>query len=265
MTHPDPDPLHVPGREPLVCVVCHEPSLASTDRHYHYATPSERHVMDTWRRAIADEQDDSHLGAIVVIAAVIGLSVIVAVLLLAVARHDRTPRYRRPPLAARNGTGPRVGISTTGVVERLPDTATSVTGTASWYCGAGSRCTRGYPGGLYAAAGPALRVGDWRGRRVTVCSGGRCVNVKLIDFCACAWPGHRPVPRCFRAARLPVAGRHPGHGLIRGRAVVYVAPTTTANYRSRYRVPRVDGVRCAVSLPMSPVSRAQVAATDRDH
>ena len=76
------------------------------------------------------------------------------------------------------------GISTTGVIE-LPDTATSVTGTASWYCGAGSRCTRGYPGGLYAAAGPALRVGDWRGRRVTVCSAGRCVNVKLIDFCAC--------------------------------------------------------------------------------
>ena len=83
------------------------------------------------------------------------------------------------------GPAPSVGISTTGIIERLPDTATSVSGKASWYCGGGSRCTRGYPGGLYAAAGPALRTGDWRGRRVTVCSSGRCVKVKLIDFCAC--------------------------------------------------------------------------------
>jgi hypothetical protein len=76
----------------------------------------------------------------------------------------------------------------------LPDTATVVEGKASWYCGAGSRCTRGYPAsGLYAAAGPALRVGDWRGRTVTVrrlgydgpCSEGPCVQVQLVDFCAC--------------------------------------------------------------------------------
>ena len=31
----------------------------------------------------------------------------------------------------------------------------------------------------------ALRVGDWRGRTVTVCGSGSCVNVKLIDWCAC--------------------------------------------------------------------------------
>jgi hypothetical protein len=59
-------------------------------------------------------------------------------------------------------------------------------GTASWYCKAGtSACHYQYSGGLYAAAGPALRVGDWRGRTVTVCSGSRCVNVKLIDWCQC--------------------------------------------------------------------------------
>ena len=59
-------------------------------------------------------------------------------------------------------------------------------GTASWYCQAGvSACASGYPGGLYAAAGPALRVGSWRGRTVTVCGSGNCVNVKLIDWCAC--------------------------------------------------------------------------------
>ena len=59
-------------------------------------------------------------------------------------------------------------------------------GTASWYCKAGvSACHHAYPGGLYAAAGPALRIGSWRGRSVTVCGSGSCVNVKLIDWCAC--------------------------------------------------------------------------------
>src|SRR6185436_13987978 len=81
---------------------------------------------------------------------------------------------------ARNGHG------ATGGIPLLPDTATEVTGTASWYCGGGSACTRGYPEGtLAAAAGPALRVGDWRGRIVKVCGNGRCVKVILADFCAC--------------------------------------------------------------------------------
>jgi hypothetical protein len=62
----------------------------------------------------------------------------------------------------------------------------SVRGVASWYCKAGvSSCHYAYPGGMYAAAGPALRVGNWRGRTVTVCGSGNCVNVKLIDWCAC--------------------------------------------------------------------------------
>lgn len=62
----------------------------------------------------------------------------------------------------------------------------SVRGTASWYCKPGvSACHHAYSGGLYAAAGPALRVGNWRGRTVTVCGSGSCVNVKLIDWCAC--------------------------------------------------------------------------------
>ena len=61
-----------------------------------------------------------------------------------------------------------------------------MSGSASWYCKAGvSSCHVGYSGGLYAAAGPALRVGNWRGRTVTVCGSGSCVNVKLIDSCAC--------------------------------------------------------------------------------
>jgi hypothetical protein len=40
-----------------------------------------------------------------------------------------------------------------------------VQGLATWFC-----CTAGHPSGLYAAAGPALRVGHWRGRVVTVSS-----------------------------------------------------------------------------------------------
>lgn len=38
---------------------------------------------------------------------------------------------------------------------------------------------------MYAAAGPGLRVGDWRGRRVQVCGSGSCIVVRLIDWCAC--------------------------------------------------------------------------------
>lgn len=41
-----------------------------------------------------------------------------------------------------------------------------------------------------AAAGPALRVGAWRGRLVTVCASS-CVQVRLTDFCGC--PGGRVI------------------------------------------------------------------------
>lgn len=65
-------------------------------------------------------------------------------------------------------------------------------GAATWYCLAGvSACHRDYGGGMYAAAGPELRVGDWRGRNVTVCAGDDCVRVTLIDWCAC--PGDRVI------------------------------------------------------------------------
>jgi len=68
-----------------------------------------------------------------------------------------------------------------------PNPSHVVNGSASWYCKTGvSSCHAGYPGGLYAAAGPQLRVGNWRGRTVSVCSGGSCVNVTLIDSCWCA-------------------------------------------------------------------------------
>jgi hypothetical protein len=37
---------------------------------------------------------------------------------------------------------------------------------------------------MFAAAGPALRVGHWRGRVVTVCA-AVCIRVTLNDWCAC--------------------------------------------------------------------------------
>jgi len=58
-----------------------------------------------------------------------------------------------------------------------PVSAAEVTGNATWY-GTG-------PGAGHAAAGPGLRFGDWRGRRVTVSHGGRSVVVVLDDWCAC--------------------------------------------------------------------------------
>lgn len=61
-----------------------------------------------------------------------------------------------------------------------------VTGTATWYCKTGvSACHHSYSGGMYAAAGGEIRIGAWRGRSVQVCSGGRCITVRLIDWCAC--------------------------------------------------------------------------------
>jgi rare lipoprotein A (peptidoglycan hydrolase) len=59
-------------------------------------------------------------------------------------------------------------------------------GQASWYCLTGaSSCHYAYSGGMYAAAGAALRVGNWRGRIVQVCASGRCIMVTLIDWCLC--------------------------------------------------------------------------------
>ena len=93
----------------------------------------------------------------------------------------------RPPVATKKA-GPRPGTPSpvrTKPVAR-PGGASGVfpiSGSATWYC-----CTRGHSSGEYvAAAGPALRVGNWRGRYVTVCA-SRCIRVRLVDWCGC--PGH---------------------------------------------------------------------------
>jgi rare lipoprotein A (peptidoglycan hydrolase) len=69
---------------------------------------------------------------------------------------------------------------------RFHPTGRHAAGSATWYCKTGSSaCASGFSGGMYAAAGPELRVGAWRGRVVRVCGAGNCVLVKLVDWCAC--------------------------------------------------------------------------------
>jgi len=77
-------------------------------------------------------------------------------------------------------------VSKAPPMPRASSTGKSARGSATWYCKTGvSACHNAYPGGYYAAAGPALRVGNWRGRVVRVCGSGSCVNVQLVDWCAC--------------------------------------------------------------------------------
>jgi hypothetical protein len=71
-----------------------------------------------------------------------------------------------------------------------PKARRTASGVPTYYCKAGSsRCTSGYPdvagNQMYAAAGPSLRVGKWRGRVVSVTANGQTIQVKLIDWCAC--------------------------------------------------------------------------------
>ena len=99
-----------------------------------------------------------------------------------------TPTPPPPPRAAGSGTG--TGGSSSGGGGggggASVGSGNQVSGSASWYCQPGvSACHYQYSGGFYAAAGPALRVGDWRGRAVRVCGGGGCVTVRLIDWCQC--------------------------------------------------------------------------------
>jgi len=96
--------------------------------------------------------------------------------------HDPSPSSR---IAA-----PLPAVRSTDAARPPKATTRRVSGTPTYYCWAGhSRCTRGHPdvagAQLYAAAGPSLRVGKWRGRVVTVSANGRSVRVTLVDWCAC--------------------------------------------------------------------------------
>jgi rare lipoprotein A (peptidoglycan hydrolase) len=113
-----------------------------------------------------------------------------------------------PRPAPRLTVAPRVASAATprpraeaAPTQAAPAGSARASGNASWYCKSGvSICHNAYPGGLYAAAGPKLRVGKWRGRVVQVCGNGSCVSVKLIDWCAC--PGTRVIDLYSDAFRV---------------------------------------------------------------
>ena len=140
MTHPNPDPLHVPE------------------------APVRR----------SSTTDHISVGPLLAI-----LLVTIAVLvILAASRGGSNP-------------GQLHGAGLTGSVLREAPRATegsvlgaSLRGTATWYCGNGSRCTRGYgPSDMVAAidTGTGFRRGDV----VTVRHAGRAVTVRIVDVCGC--------------------------------------------------------------------------------
>ena len=98
-------------------------------------------------------------------------------------RADMTPQPSDTPKSV-SSMKPRPVVK---VVAR-PSISHYLAGKASWYCKAGvSVCHHAYrPGSMVAAACGKLRraMGPrWRGRYVTVTSGGRQVTVRLVDWC----------------------------------------------------------------------------------
>lgn len=106
---------------------------------------------------------------------------------------DEAPRAESPtPTPTPSPTAsPRPKPRTTPRPQPEPvvslETSHSVGGTATWYA-----AWYMHTGDLVGAAGPLIRVGDWRGRTVQVCSGSSCVNVRLVDWCACGDRGSLP-------------------------------------------------------------------------
>jgi len=89
----------------------------------------------------------------------------------------RLARWPVEPVERPSPPTPSAAVEPTGArsePSRPARSGHSVSGWATWYA-TGPDC-------LCAAAGPALRVGDWRGRWVTV---NGWLRVRLIDWCAC--------------------------------------------------------------------------------
>ena len=100
-------------------------------------------------------------------------------------RPSTPPSTSQTPKSSPSATRrPKASI---GTAVGIGEPVAAFRGVASWFCDPPvSGCTAGYPAsGMFAAAGPRLRVGNWRGRYVEVAIGGRSVRVQLIDWCAC--------------------------------------------------------------------------------
>ena len=99
---------------------------------------------------------------------------------IAIATAQPHPQPPQPKAKVQSKAKAHLAIGTQGQ---------SVGGIATYYC-----CTRGFTNNdLVAAAGPALRIGHWRGRLVTVThivvaahkQLALAVRVRLVDWCAC--------------------------------------------------------------------------------
>jgi hypothetical protein len=69
----------------------------------------------------------------------------------------------------------------------LPDTATAISGSATWLCDPPTykRCTKGYNERRMVAARGSELPRAWQGKIVTVSWRGRSVDVRLVDTCKC--------------------------------------------------------------------------------
>lgn len=95
-----------------------------------------------------------------------------------------------PGLAGAPHDVPQVGgvapLATAGELSGAP-----LRGTATWYCGSGSPCTRGYQPGDLVAAIDRKDAPYRKGDRVVVSHRGRSVTVTIVDVCGC--PGRRVI------------------------------------------------------------------------
>jgi hypothetical protein len=157
---PNPDPLHVEAAEPII-VARRDPMAVIA-------------------------------GCLVIVATAAIVALLLVFLLPAASRSGSLPP---PSVVALTGTPP-VWSGGSGVdasvasVEVSPSEVGGVpisallSGRATWYCGNGSPCTRGYgPDDMVAAIDPTTGID--KGERVTVRHGGRSVTVRIVDVCAC--------------------------------------------------------------------------------
>jgi hypothetical protein len=90
------------------------------------------------------------------------------------------PEFSTPtPTVAPPTPSPRASASPKSGARSRSGSTHSLSGKATWWDTFGP--------GTYAAAGPALRaaMGNYLGKRVTVCSGGICVQARLTTSCLC--------------------------------------------------------------------------------